>query len=218
MQAQEAFRQQAIEMVLGGRVSSAFDLSREAVAVRKRFGEQLWCKQALLARRLIQAGTSFVTIDLSMGINAGDWDSHGTEHVFGGIESGLKPLLPTFDHLITTLISDLETRDMLDDVLILAMGDFGRTPIIGTQGGFTGGRNHWKGVMSICLAGGGFQHGQVIGSSDKEGGQIATRPVTPADLAATIYKHMDIPLDATYQDNRGRPLHIVEAGGEPVNL
>jgi uncharacterized protein (DUF1501 family) len=157
-----------------------------------------------------------VTIDLSMGINAGDWDSHGNEHVFGGIETGLKPLLPTFDHLITTLVSDLEARGMLDDVLIFALGDFGRTPVIGTQGGFTGGRNHWKGVMSACLAGGGFRHGQVIGASDKAGGEIDSRPVRPADLAATIYKHMGVPLDATYPDNNGRPHHIVDGPGQPL--
>lgn len=216
MIARDDFQQRAIDMVLGGRVRAAFDLAREPEECRRQYGQQLWCQQALLARRLIEAGTSFVTIDLSMGINAGDWDSHGNEHVFGGIESGLKPLLPTFDHLVTTLVRDLESRGMLDDVLILAMGDFGRTPVIGTQGGFTGGRNHWKGVMSVCLAGGGFRHGQVIGASDKDGGQIHTRPVRPSDLAATIYNHMGIPLDATYLDNNGRPLHIVDGAGEPL--
>ena len=105
---------------------------------------------------------------------------------------------------------------MLNEVLILALGDFGRTPVIGTQNGFTGGRNHWKGVASMCVAGGGFRHGQVIGSSDPTGGAIASRPVTPADIAATIYHHMGIPLDSTYVDNRGRPIHIVDGAGEPI--
>lgn len=216
MDASDHFQQQAMNMVLGGRAQEAFDLSREPQDVRDRFGSQLWCQQALLARRLIEAGTSFVTIDLSMGINAGDWDSHGTEHVFGGIESGLKPLLPTFDHLITTLVSDLESRGMLDDVLIVAMGDFGRDPILGTQRGFTGGRNHWKGVSSVCLAGGGLKHGQIIGASDRTGGHIHDRPVLPSDMAATIYQHMDVPLDATYLDTSGRPLYIVADDGEPI--
>lgn len=214
--ARDAFQQQAIDMVLGGRAGAAFDLSREPEAIRQRYGPQLWCQQALLARRLIEAGTSFVTIDLSMGINAGDWDSHGTEHVFGGIESGLKPLLPTFDHLITTLVSDLNSRGMLDDVLVLALGDFGRSPVMGTQRGFTGGRNHWKGVGAMCLAGGGFRHGQVIGASDREGGAIHSRPVRPSDIAATIYHHMGIAPDATYLDNSGRPIPIVEGRGEPI--
>lgn len=214
--ANERIRRQALDMILGGRASAAFDVSPEPDSLRRKYGNHLWCQQALLARRLIEAGSSFVTIDLTMGINAGDWDSHGTEHVFGGIESGLKPLLPTFDHLITTLVSDLEDRGMLDDVLILAMGDFGRSPIMGTQKGFTGGRNHWKGVMSMCVAGGGFRHGQVIGASDDSGGAIDSRPVTPADLAATVYHHMNIPLTSTYEDHSGRPIPIVEGNGTPL--
>ena len=121
-----------------------------------------------------------------------------------------------FDHLITTLVVDLEERGLLDEVLILAFGDFGRDPVIGTQGGFTGGRNHWPRVMSMCLAGGGLNHGQVIGSSDAAGGEIHDRPVSPADLAASIYRHMGVPLDATYLDNSGRPNFIVEGHGQPI--
>ena len=225
MEALDHFQQQAVELVLGGRARAAFDLSGEPASVRERYGNHLWCRQALLARRLIEAGVSFVTIDLSMGVNAGDWDSHGHEHVFGGIEArpderfgtrGLQPLLPVFDHLITTLVADLEERRMLDDVLILALGDFGRAPIIGTQGGFTGGRNHWPRVMSMCLAGGGLNHGQVIGSSDPQGGEINDRSVTPADLAATMYRHMGVPLDTTWLDPSGRPNYIVEENGQPI--
>jgi uncharacterized protein (DUF1501 family) len=122
--------------------------------------------------------------------------------------------LPLFDHLITTLVSDLESRGLLDDVLILALGEFGRTPMMGTQGS-TDGRNHWPVVMSMALAGGGLRHGQVIGSTDPDGGYIKERPVTPADLAATIYHHMGIPLDATYLDPVGRPRAIVD-GGRPI--
>lgn len=225
MDALDHFQQQAVEMIVGSRAQAAFDISREPRSVRDRYGKHLWCQQALLARRLIEAGVSFVTIDLSMGVNAGDWDSHGIEHAFGGIVTspderwgtkGLQPLLPVFDHLITTLVVDLEERGLLDDVLILAFGDFGRDPIIGTQGGFTGGRNHWPRVMSMCLAGGGLNHGQVIGSSDTSGGEIHDRPVSPADLAASIYRHMGVPLDATYLDNSGRPNYIVEGHGQPI--
>ncbi len=225
MDALDRFQQQAVDMILGGRAQTAFDISREPEAVRARYGKHLWLQQALLARRLIEAGVSFVTLDLSMGVNAGDWDSHGREHVFGGIEAspderfgtrGLEPLLPVFDHLVTTLVSDLEERGLLDDVLILAFGDFGRDPIIGTQGGFTGGRNHWPRVMSMCLAGGGLRHGQVIGASDVQGGAIKDRPITPADLAATIYHHMGVPLNTTYLDNSGRPNYIVEGNGRPI--
>lgn len=216
MDAVDHFQRQAVEMVLGGKAREAFDLAREPKKNRDRYGKHLWCQQALLARRLVESGVSFVTIDLTFGINAGDWDSHGDNHVFGGISTGLKPLLPVFDHLISTLIGDLEERGLLDDTLVMTMGDFGRSPVIGTQKGFTGGRNHWKRVMSTCLAGGGLQHGQVIGSSDKEGGTIKDRPVTPADLAATLYRHMGVPLHAEYIDNNGRPIPIVEGTGKPL--
>ena len=146
---------------------------------------------------------------------SGTWDNHGIPGgVYGGISKGLGPLLPLFDHLSTTLISDLEQRGMLDDVLILCMGEFGRTPNIGTQQSVDG-RNHWPVVMSMCLAGGGLRHGQVIGASDVDGGHIKERPVTPGDLAATIYQHFGVPLDTTYLDNRGRPHYIVE-DGSPV--
>jgi len=216
MDALDHFQQEAIDMVLGGKAQAAFDIDREPQTARDRYGKHLWCQQALIARRLVESGVNFVTIDLTMGVNAGDWDSHGVEHVFGGIETGLKPLLPIFDHLITTLVSDLEERGMLDDVLILAMGEFGRSPVVGNQKGFTGGRNHWPRVMSMCLAGGGLSHGQVIGSSDPAGGEPRERPIAPADLAATIYQHMGVPLNGTYLDTGGRPIHIVEGAGAPI--
>jgi hypothetical protein len=91
------------------------------------------------------------------------------------------------------------------------MGEFGRTPILGTQGS-TDGRNHWPVCMSLAMAGGGFRHGQVIGATEADGGQIKDRPIMPGDLAATIYQHMGVPLTATYQDPRGRPRMIVETG------
>ena len=118
--------------------------------------------------------------------------------------AGLRPLLPLFDHLITTLVSDLDERGLLDDVLVIAMGEFGRTPKMGTQGS-TDGRNHWPVVMSMALAGGGLRHGQVIGATERDGGHIKERPVTPGDLAATIYHHMGVPLDATYLDRPPAP-------------
>ena len=106
---------------------------------------------------------------------------------------------------------------MLEDVLVIAMGEFGRTPTLGTQGS-TDGRNHWPHVMSMCLAGGGMRHGQVIGASSRDGGEIANRPVTPGDLAATIYWHMGVPLDATYTDHQGRPVFIVDEGAPLAEL
>jgi hypothetical protein len=217
MEAGDVYQQQALEMLVGRKAQQAFDLSREEAAVRTRYGNHLWCQQALLARRLVEAGSSFVTLDLSYHGASGTWDTHGDNiPPYGGISKGLGPLLPLFDHLLTTLVSDLEERGLLDRTLVIAMGEFGRTPNMGTQGS-TDGRDHWPEVMSICLAGGGLKHGQVIGSTDRQGGTIASRPVTPGDLAATIYQHMGVPLDATYEDEQGRPRMIVEENGRPIS-
>ncbi|MFV0444659.1 MAG: DUF1501 domain-containing protein [Planctomycetaceae bacterium] len=217
MDALDRFGQQAFEMMLGRKAQEAFDLTREDPAVRAKYGDHLWCQQTLLARRLVEAGVSFVTIDLSYHTASGTWDTHGDNiPPYGGITKGLGPLLPLFDHLLTTLVGDLETRGLLDDVLIVAMGEFGRSPAIGTQQS-TDGRDHWPVVMSACLAGGGLQHGRVIGGTSPDGGEVADRPVTPADLAATIYKFMGVPLDLTYLDDRQRPRYIVDETGQPIN-
>ncbi len=212
MEAMDAFQRQAVEMVVGNRIADAFDVSREPERTRDRYGKHLWCQEALLARRLVERGVAFVTIDLSYHSASGTWDTHGDNiPPYGGIKSGLGPLLPLFDHLFTTLHADLEERGLLDDVLVIAMGEFGRTPQVGTQGS-TDGRNHWPVVMSMSIAGGGLRHGQVIGSSENDGGNVKERPVTPGDLAATIYRHFGVPLDTTYLDHRGRPRHIIEQG------
>jgi len=215
MAALDRFEQQAVDIVAGSRAQEVFDLSREPAAVRERYGEHPWCQQALLARRLVESGVAFVTIDLSNHTSSGTWDTHGDNiPPYGGIWSGLRPLLPVFDHLLTTLVADLHERGLADDVLVIAMGEFGRTPKIGTQGS-TDGRDHWPVVMSMTLAGGGLRHGQVIGASERDGGQIKERPVTPGDLAATIYQHFGVPLDGTYEDSRGRPRYYIEQG-EPI--
>ncbi len=215
MDSMDRYGRQAVEMLVGGRARLAFDLEREPAGVRDRYGKHLWCQQALLARRLVEAGVSFVTLDLSYHPASGTWDTHGDNiPPYGGIKNGLGPLLPLFDHLLTTLVGDLEQRGLLRDTLVIAMGEFGRTPYMGTQGS-TDGRNHWPVVMSLALAGGDFKHGQVIGATEKDGGHIKERPVTPGDLAATIYHHMEVPLDATYLDTSGRPHPIVQ-NGKPI--
>jgi hypothetical protein len=216
MEAMDSYGRQAVELLVGRRAQEAFDVSLEPAEVRQRYGDHLWCRQALLARRLVEAGVAFVTLDLSYHTASGTWDTHGDNiPPYGGISKGLGPLLPLFDHLLTTLVSDLERVGLLDQVLVIAMGEFGRTPYMGTQES-TDGRNHWPEVMSLSMAGGGLRHGQVIGATDREGGTILHRPVTPGDLAATIYRHMGVPLDTTYADHRGRPRPILEHGGMPV--
>lgn len=216
MDARDRYVQQAMELVIGKKAQETFDISREAEATRSRYGEHPWCQQALMARRLVEAGVNFVTLDLSHHGASGTWDTHGDNiPPYGGIMNGLRPLLPVFDHLLTTLVSDLGERNMLDDVLVLAMGEFGRTPKIGTQQS-SDGRDHWPVVMSMTLAGGGLRHGQVIGATERDAGQIKDRPVTPGDLAATIYRHFGVPLDTFYLDHRGRPRPVLNWGGEPI--
>ena len=215
MVAMDTYLSQAVEMVLGGRAQQAFDLSREPAANRERYGNHLWFQQALLARRLVEAGVSFVTIGMNHSGGA-SWDTHGDNiPPYGGITNGMGKLLPLFDHAISTLVSDLDERGLLDDTLVIAMGEFGRTPIMGTQGS-TDGRNHWPEIMSVAMAGGGLRHGQVIGASEADGGTIKDRVITPSDIAATIYRFMDVPLDATYLDNQGRPHYIVQNNGQPI--
>jgi hypothetical protein len=211
----DRYVQKALDLLLGRRMQEALDLAREPAPIRERYGKHLWCQQVLMARRMVEAGVSFVTLDLSYHTASGTWDTHGDNiPPYGGIRKGLQPLLPLFDHLLTTLVDDLHQRGTLDDVLVIAMGEFGRTPQLGTQGS-TDGRNHWPYVMSMALAGGGLKHGQVIGTTEKDGGQIATRPVSPADLAATMYQYMGVPLDTEYIDTTGRPIPVVY-NGTPV--
>lgn len=216
MEGHGRFEREAVDLLVGSKARDAFDITKEPSEVRERYGPHLWCQQALLARRLVQAGVSFVTLDLSYHTASGTWDTHGDNiPPYGGISKGLGPLLPLFDRLVTALVGDLERVGLLDEVLVIAMGEFGRTPLMGTQGS-TDGRNHWPAVMSMLMAGGGLRHGQVIGSTEKDGGYIKERPVSPSDLAATIYRHMGVPLDATYFDTLQRPLPIVENNGRPI--
>jgi len=215
-EALENYTQQAVTLLTSSRVRAALDLEQEPRAIRDQYGSHLWCQQALLARRLVEAGVAFITLDLSYHTASGTWDTHGDNiPPYGGIRKGLGPLLPLFDHLVTTLVDDLEQRGLLEQTLVVAMGEFGRTPRIGTQGS-TDGRDHWPYVMTVLLAGGGLRHGQVIGSSTPDGGAIQERPVTPGDLAATIYRHFGVPLESTYTDPAGRVLHLLPDGGEPI--
>jgi uncharacterized protein DUF1501 len=216
MDSLDHYSRQAVEMIAGPKAREAFDLSREAQTTLDRYGNHHWSRQALLARRLVEAGVNFVTIDLSNHGASGTWDTHGDNiPPYGGIWNGLRPLLPVFDHLLTTLVGDLGDRGLLDDVLVIAMGEFGRTPQIGTQGS-TDGRNHWPFVSSMVLAGGGLRHGQVIGSTERDAGQIKERPVTPSDLAATIFHHFGIPANVQYRDYRGRPRYVLDEKGKAI--
>jgi hypothetical protein len=195
-----SFKAQALEMVTGERVRSAFDIGKEPTRLRDHYGRHLYGQSALLARRLVEAGAACVTI------NTGYWDHHDD------IEKGLEQHLPPLDAAIGGLVEDLEDRGMLDDVVIYCAGEFGRTPLINGHAG----RDHWSECFSVLLGGGGLKGGQVVGASESRGGKVTERPVSPLDLLATLYHTLGIPLDIHYEDASGRPVSIVGAG-KPIH-
>jgi hypothetical protein len=194
------FKAQALEMVTGDRVRRAFDLGVEDPRLRDRYGRHAYGQGALLARRLIEAGSTCVTV------NTGYWDHHND------VEKGLDEQLPPLDAALATLVEDLEDRGLLDDVVIYCAGEFGRTPLINGHAG----RDHWANCFSVLIGGGGLKGGQVIGASEPRGGKVRERPVSPQDLLATLYHVLGIPLDTHYQDATGRPVSIVGTG-KPVH-
>lgn len=199
----------ALDMVMSPEVRRAFELEREPARLRDAYGRCSVGEKALLARRLVEAGTTFVLVSGRWGY----FDHHGDNvPPWGGIQKGLTPILPTIDRALTTLIEDLEARGLLDSTLILMLGEFGRSPVMTKDAG----REHWLSIMSMLAAGGGARHGQVIGSSDERGGTIKSRPVSPSDLAATVFRHLGIPLDAQWTNPQGRPIGIVTEGGQPI--
>jgi len=200
MEGLDTFKRQALEMVAGDQVRKAFDISSESAALREKYGRHQYGQSALLARRLVEAGTRCVTI------NTGYWDHHNE------IEKGLEEHLPPLDRAIWALVEDLEDRGMLDDVVIYCAGEFGRTPLINGHAG----RDHWSNCFTVMLAGGGIQGGRVVGASEKFGGGVKERLTTPLDVLATIYSSLGIPLDTHYEDSTGRPVSIV-GSGKPIH-
>ncbi len=196
MEGLDTFKGQALEMVAGERMRAAFDMSAEDPKLRDQYGRHQYGQSALLARRLVEAGARCVNI------NTGNWDHHDN------IEKGLEEHLPPLDRAIATLIRDLDTRGLLDDVMVYCVGEFGRMPRINGHAG----RDHWSNCFSVLLAGGGIQGGRIVGASEKWGGAVQERLVTPLDLLATIYHTLGISLDTHFEDASGRPVSIVGSG------
>jgi uncharacterized protein (DUF1501 family) len=193
------FKSQALDMVTGAQVREAFDLEREPAELRDRYGRHMYGQAALLARRLVEAGSSCVTI------NTGYWDHHDN------IEPGLEQHLPPLDAAIAALVTDLDQRGRLDDVVIYCAGEFGRTPLINGHAG----RDHWANCFSVLIGGGGIQGGRIVGASESRGGAVVERPVSPLDLLATLYQALHVPLDTHFADSTGRPVSIV-GSGKPI--
>jgi hypothetical protein len=201
-----AQRERAFSLLCSDEVRRAFDLSREAPRLRERYGRTTLGQSLLLARRLVEAGVRFVNVNdkVSNGQLA-NWDSH--ENNFGRLKDDL---LPPADQAFSALVEDLEARGLLDSTLVVALAEFGRTPKVNKNAG----RDHWPDCFSVLLAGGGVQGGAVYGASDRLGAFPAADPVTPGDLAATLFWRFGLDPEREVRDLTGRPYRL--ADGEPL--
>jgi hypothetical protein len=198
-----AFTERAYSLITSPTAKRAFNLSEEKDTLRERYGRNILGQSCLLARRLIEAGVRFVTIP------NGGWDTH-----LNHFEQVKRDLQPRLDQAYSALLVDLADRGLLDSTLVLALGEFGRTPRINRDAG----RDHWPAVFSACLGGGGVRTGMVIGGSDETGAAPASRPVKVEDLAATIYRALRIDAHREFVTPQGRAVPIVKEGSAVEEL
>ena len=211
MEAADGFNQQAFDILTSPKARDAFDLDAEPRALRERYGFMpeykaptpdrcgvpAWSQRMLLARRLVEAGVRLVTVDLRW------WDTH-----VKGYETMRDGFLPRWDQAYSALLHDLEDRGLSDNVMVVAWGEFGRTPKVNS----TGGRDHYPNVFSASVSGGGIQGGRVVGESDSKGAEPKERPVKPQDVLATMYRHLGIDVTKQYLDHGGRPVPVLPFG------
>jgi hypothetical protein len=210
----DAYYEKVLGMLNSPRIRAAFDLSQEKTEVREAYGRTTYGQSCLLARRLVESGVKFVTVyfDRSIGgrrKDSGGWDTHGFDNT-RMYEILPERHLPITDHTLPVLMNDLKSRGLLDETLVLWMGEFGRTPRINKNIS----RDHWPGCYTALLGGGGIQGGAVYGASDKYGARPDRDPVTTGDLAATMYELLGIDPQIEIRDNLNRPLPI--ANGRAV--
>lgn len=200
----DAFRQRAYSLVTSPAARDALDITHEPASLRDRYGRHLFGQSALMARRLIEAGVRFVTVHYDC-VDGYSWDSHRNS------DDVKKSLLPTFDQAYSALITDLAERGLLDETLVIATGEMGRTPKANAQWG----RDHWSTLFPAVLAGAGIPGGTTYGRSDKDAAYPVDKPVSPEDLAATVYHALGIDHEMRILNAEARPTQIVE-GGSPV--
>ncbi|MEX2262255.1 MAG: DUF1501 domain-containing protein [Bryobacteraceae bacterium] len=204
----EGFTAQAWKMLLNPKVREAFDLGKEPEKLRDRYGRDAIGQSAVLARRLVESGTRFVT---AAGYHGNSWDTHAKND-----EGHRDRLCPTLDRTLSALLDDLSERGMLDSTVVLAMGEFGRTPFVNPDLG----RDHWPTCWSLVLGGGGIKGGQVVGSSDENGANPTSSVTSMGDVFATIYKAFGIDWTKEYDTPIGRPIKIANSledkTGEPI--
>jgi hypothetical protein len=203
---------QAYTLMSSAKAREAFDLAKEPEDSRSRYGKNRFGQSCLLARRLIEAGVRFVTVNMFETVfDEITWDIHGSSP-FSPISCYRDLVGPMFDAAYTALLEDLQQRGLLEETLVVAMGEFGRTPKVNPAGG----RDHWPQCWSIVFAGGGVRGGQAVGESDEIGAAPKTRPVNPGEVAATIYHALGISLDTELPGAAGRPIRLVDHGVEPI--
>jgi hypothetical protein len=188
--------QNAFQTLTTQRARRAFEIGQEPVTIRERYGRTRMGQSCLLARRLVEAGVPFITVDDF------DWDDHSA------IFPALRKRLPVLDTALAALLSDLSERGLLKTTLVALFTDFGRTPTVNKKAG----RDHWPGVFTVLFAGAGVPGGQVVGASDRLGAQPAERPVGPKDLAATLYQFLGIDPFQDYRSVDGRPFKVLDEG------
>ena len=217
LQALDKFQSQAWSIITSPAARQAFDLDAEPASLRERYGFQpafdpgasnrcgapAWSQRILLARRLVEAGVRLVTVDLRW------WDTH-----VKGFESLRLGFLPRFDQAYSALIEDLQQRGLLESTLVVAWGEFGRTPRVNNDAG----RDHYPNVFSAALAGGPVRGGRVLGSSDAHGAFPKTQPKSPQDVLATIYRHLGVDTTRQYVNHAGRPISVLPSGSPLLEL
>jgi len=213
----DTFRGSAFRILTGTRVAEAFDLGREDDRVRDRYGRHRWGQSCLLARRLAEAGVAVINIDATAPNNTTkhfSWDDHaGAFH----LDYAQRERLPQMDRALTALITDLHTRGLDRKVLVIACGEFGRTPrVTRAPVNFSGqvgvGRDHWPNAFSALIAGGGLRMGEVVGETSSKSEYPIRDPVTPQDLLATVYRHLGIDYRREFTTFAGRPVPILSSG------
>ena len=207
----DQLQQQALKILSSTGLKDALDLGSEDPALRDAYGRSTYGQSCLLARRLVQSGVRFVTVYFSQSIGgkgSEGWDTH--QENFKDLR---ERLLPMSDQTVPTLIEDLESHGLLEDTLVLWMGEFGRSPQVGDRDGK--GRGHWPDCYTVMMAGGGIQGGAIYGASDAKGAYPASDPVGPEDIAATLYWALGIDPHAEVFDTQGRPLAI--STGNPID-
>ncbi len=200
-EALDQFRAQAVDLVTGPAARRAFDLDKEAARVRDRYGRNALGQSVLLARRLVEHGVSVVTLGTF------DWDMHGI------LGKRMRDLAPAYDQAMAALVQDLHDRGLDRRVLVVSMGEFGRSPLYAPSPAApkaAPGREHWGDVMSVLLAGGGFEGGRVVGSSDSKGGVPKSSPYRLECVLALMYRHLGIDPAATFNDHSGRPRSLLD--------